>query len=67
MYNVQLSHYIIMHVHADIDECAREIDNCNRSGSTPAACINRVGDYYCSCDSYVGYMLASDNVTCEGF
>ena len=50
----------------DIDECEEGIDDCNKTGSTPAKCINEEGGYTCSCDSHRGYELSLNNQTCEG-
>ena len=50
----------------DIDECSEGIDECSRSGPTPARCINTEGSYRCTCDEHVGYRLAPDGTTCEG-
>ena len=42
----------------DIDECARDIDDCNEH----AACTNTPGSFECRCnDGYIG-----DGVNCDG-
>ena len=45
-----------LHVHADIDECAEDIDGCAQT------CTNEIGNYFCSC--LAGYQLATDGYTC---
>lgn len=42
----------------DIDECARNISDCNQT------CSNTPGSYDCSCDS--GFNLADDELDCIG-
>ena len=41
----------------DIDECARDLDNCSQ------ICNNTEGSYNCSCRD--GFVLLSDDITCE--
>ena len=43
---------------ADIDECARDTDGCERS------CNNTVGSFICSCNT--GYILTMDGKNCTG-
>ena len=42
----------------DIDECSEGTSGCAQS------CMNAVGNYSCSCEP--GYLLASDEHTCDG-
>ena len=56
----------ISNMSSDIDECSEGIDTCNRSGPTPARCINTEGSYRCTCEEYVGYRLSTNGTTCEG-
>ena len=44
--------------HADINECAEEIDRCAQN------CQNTIGSYTCSCNS--GYRLGSNGYSCNG-
>ena len=53
-------------LHIDIDECSEMSDNCQRTGLTPAECINNIGSYECSCTQHSGYQLSSDGISCEG-
>ena len=43
---------------ADINECDKSNGNCSQM------CFNTIGSYYCSCTS--GYVLNSNNLTCNG-
>ena len=64
-FNVYLfSHYevykgiFIIFLYLDVDEC------CNLAlNSCQHICKNTIGSYYCECSH--GYMLQSDNRTCE--
>ena len=50
---------IIIHtLFVDIDECSEGNSGCSQ------VCTNEPGDYNCSC--FNGYILLSDNYTCEG-
>ena len=42
----------------DFDECASDTDNCSQK------CSDTLGSYQCVC--YDGYILDSDNHTCNG-
>ena len=42
----------------DIDECARQIDNCDQN------CHNTIGSFYCSCNT--SYLLNSNGYSCNG-
>ena len=52
----------------DINECIRGTDNCSRSDTAPATCINGIGGYKyrCSCDVHLGFRLAADYSSCTG-
>ncbi len=48
----------VLHTYLDIDECSRDLDNCNQ------LCSNTNGGFSCSCMD--GFQLQNDNRTCEG-
>lgn len=50
--------YFLTSAHADIDECAEDIDRCAQN------CTDTDGSYVCSCG--IGYRLASDSRGCNG-
>ena len=45
-------------MNADVDECARNIHNCEHT------CENTIGSFLCGCNA--GYELTSDGRTCQG-
>ena len=46
------------HTHADTDECAMGMDNCQHT------CFNTDGSFLCAC--FAGSTLAADGMTCTG-
>ena len=49
---------VLLDFHADVDECATEVDNCEHT------CHNSNGSYTCSCR--LGFRLHSDGQQCDG-
>lgn len=49
---------IIFYYSADVNECARNTDNCQQ------VCVNTNGGFRCACNT--GYLLNSDGRTCRG-
>ena len=58
LYLLYINSFIIIIVTIDIDECQLDDESCAQT------CMNTDGSFVCSCDA--GFILAADNVNCEG-